>query len=600
MKDFFVKFMRGQHGFSLVQTLVGAAVIGGLSLVAAQLSKQSADNKMAVDTSYGILDLTGRIQTLVSNNRSCTESFRPFPVALNVTTNVTSLRDAAGANVFESGKNYVNGQVRILGMTLTRTDRNSILRVTMQRPPSKAAPSAQQITKDFFINAEWNGNNLESCASDITNFKDTVLSEALDKACPEPGDPDTTQQGLVREEDEDRCKALYQMREDNSALRCDPDQEIVGLIWDPDTRTYSPDCKPIMGGIPSCIGKDELLRRNSDGSFTCVKLSCNSNQVALGIDPSTGNMRCFGPCGAGTLMVATSNGWKCSPTACPSSPSVSQQYFVGYNGSGDPVCNPLVNSGDVCPQGGRLQIAPNGGVQLVCCTPICSGSANKCVGTTYASDNGCGSCQGTKEPDCSNANLYCTGTTNPSNNGCGTCPGTRQPDCSNNALYCSGEVYTSQNGCGTCIGSKPATDATWGPLTATSEYREKVGATCSKTCGGGIKAAQRKYTKVCNNNQSCGGSPCMGASEEWRDEGTIACNTQACAPEETCSQYIAQGVGNACCPKDVASGELGVENCTYIREASDMNVWSCPQQGGIESGSGGGPAPAQRCLMMAW
>ena len=602
MKDFITRHIKGQAGVSLVQTLVGAAIVGGLSLVAAKLSTQDAGNKMAADANYGVIDLTGRIQTLVSNAAACQRSFLPHQRVPNQSAAVGSLVNANGDTVFAVNGLYSDKKVKIVSMNFLRANTNSVLSVEMERIIPGKATAANIIRKEFFINAKWTSSNtLESCASDINNFMDTVLSEAFDRACKPQGDVTTTPQGLVQDKTDPlnryKCKALYQMKEDNSVLRCPAESSVVGLIWHAATRTYRPDCKVILGGVPTC-NNNELLRRDSAGKFQCVSLTCPSGQIAMGVDPSTGLMKCMS-CPTGTYLVSTSAGWQCKTSMCANYKNVSQQYFVGFNTSGDPVCHPLLGSGTACSGGGSLRVGANGGVEFDCCTPSCSGADQQCVGTAFASTNNCGSCQGTKPADCSNASNFCVNTLNPGANGCGTCPGTKGPDCSNNALHCTGQVYNSNNGCGTCTGSMPTKNATWSDWTATSTFQAKPGASCSATCGSGTIATQRKYVRSCSNDEACGGTSCVGAAEEFRDEGTTSCSGTTCACTPSCTakaENICRGYsitaddycGGKCptvygtSPYTPASGR-----CMYNPD-DDPASTDVGSGGGSSSGGGGG------------
>ena len=559
MKDFFAKFISGQRGFSLVQTLVGAGIIGGLSLVAAQLTKQGTDNKLVADANYGIIDLTGRIQTLVSNNSSCTQSFTPYSVAPNGTVNISALKNTTGNDVYAVNGKYSENKVRINGMTFTRTAKNSVLSVTMEKLIAGKTNAPSLIKKDFFINAEWTGNTLASCASDITNFIDTVAAEALSQACPDAAS--TSAEGLVK--DGDKCKANFQMRTDVNALRCPAEQTIVGLEWNSTTKIYKPVCKMIFAVnpndpadvMPTCA-VNEVLKRTG-GKFVCVSLNCPvPGQVPTGMDLATGKMNCFG-CSAGQYLVSTASGWTCANSMCVNSKNNSQEFFVGFSETGTAVCNKLIDATGQCSSGANLKVGADGKIALDCCTANCSNAANECSGVAFASSNSCGSCVGTKPADCSNASNFCVGTTNPAGNGCGTCPGTKPADCSNNGLVCNGLTYSSSNGCGTCTGSKAATNATWSPTwTATSTYQAKAGSTCSNTCGAGTQPAQRKYTRACNNDEDCGGSTCVGPSEEWRDEGTIACTGST-----TCSTCT-EGTTRL-----MATTQIGVSNTIYCGSA---------------------------------
>ncbi len=609
MKDFLTRILRSQAGVSLVQTILAGSIMAGLGLVVAKLGKDATTNKLNADSSYGILDLTGRIQTLVSNNISCTQSFNTLSLAPNSSASINTLKTTGNTDIFAVNSYYAENKIQITGMNFRRTPDASILTVSIKKnPEGKANATSVVINKEFFINAEWTGNNLTSCSSDITNFMDTVASQALSEAC------ESGSLGLVK--DGETCRVLAQLGPADFA--CPSGQSVTALNFDPATRIYTPVCKHLLGDVPNCPS-DRLLRRDATGIFTCVSISCPPNSIAQGLD-AAGNMRCT-TCPSGTYMVSTPSGWQCKPAACNNTKTVSQQYFVGFNGNGDPVCNQIIDSATSCPQGGTLKADASGRISLDCCSPNCATSGNFCEGTAFGATNGCGSCLGTRAPDCSNQNQFCAGTTNVSANGCGVCPGTINPDCSNNGAYCSGRSYSSPNGCGVCTGSKPtdcsdsalhcvgtsyaSTDscgsctgtkpvkaADWSAWSPSWETRAKAGATCSASCGNGTIQAQRKYVRTCTDNEECGGATCSGPTEEWRDEGTQSCNLGACCtPITVWSHYT--------CAKTIP-GKQWINNCFYktVCNENRSTILSGPTWNGVggpTSASGGDTGTQSNC-----
>lgn len=182
----------------------------------------------------------------------------------------------------------------------------------------------------------------------------------------------------------------------------------------------------------------------------------------------------FPNCPSGTVGVFTDVGMRCENLLCENTASGTPQYLVGFNPNGTKVCNPLVNENNFCSNGGTLRLSSTGSLEYQCCTPACNNSGN----------------------------------------------------------YCSNEVFVSQNNCGNCVGTKPSKNATWGPWTNTGRARNM--GSCSATCGGGTIATEIEQVRVCNNDNECGGSTCVGNSQQWILGASQACNTQPCEAPGKC------------------------------------------------------------------
>ena len=88
------------------------------------------------------------------------------------------------------------------------------------------------------------------------------------------------------------------------------------------------------------------------------------------------------------------------------------------------------------------------------CTPNCS--CNSCSGTRCGDDGCGGDCYGNIGPDCSGSGNVCVGTTYPSPNGCGTCPGTKWPAYTAVCSYIDTGNVCDQDNCNKTIKIKTA------------------------------------------------------------------------------------------------------------------------------------------------
>ncbi|MFA5962271.1 MAG: hypothetical protein WC848_06330 [Parcubacteria group bacterium] len=179
-------------------------------------------------------------------------------------------------------------------------------------------------------------------------------------------------------------------------------------------------------------------------------------------------------------------------------------------------------------------------------------------------------CAGTKQPDCSNSGSYCIGKSYPSPNGCGTCNGTKGPDfdqsaCSAYGLNCG--TYDAGCGysvnCGTCTYPNVCTDGRCscvpdcsgaGNVCAGVHYPDPTGCrACIGTKGPDFdQSACSKFGLTCGiYDAGC--------------ENTVNCGT--CTPPATCVNGHCEGNGgNGCipagCPAACATTCLG-EYCGF-------------------------------------
>lgn len=544
MRDYFSRLLRGQFGFSMVQAILGLSVVAGLGLVVAQISKQASQGHKATVSNYSVIELTAQIQSLLAQSNACFESLKsPSPLAINQTRPVGTIFKSSGVPALITGQSYANNEIRIVNMALQRRAENSLFTVIMRRNATQGnkASVSSDIRKEFLINTEWNASGvLTGCASDISNYIETVVELTIAKVCMSggvllgPDDPNAPTE----------CRALAQLGEDPTSLRCNPGQTYSGLVWDTTLNRYRMECKSLIQ-VDNCES-DELMRREPDGRITCIKVSCPPNAVSTGL--RSGVMGCVA-CGVGETLIMTGNGPECRTISCtPGS------YLKGIQSDGSALCLPLIASNDMCTGSSRL-IEESGSIRVECCTPNCSNASNYCEGTTNPSANGCGTCVGTRQPDCSNASNYCIGTTNTSANGCGSCPGTKLPDCSNAANYCVGTTFSSSNGCGVCTGAKPKVDGV-GSWTTTTETRN-VG-----TCQNGIQKTEKKEIKICTI-ATCGGTPCV-PEERW-----VAGPNKSCSSGNLCTTVYRCHLGKMSSGECLEGGVLGAETSPVTSPACE-------------------------------
>jgi type II secretory pathway pseudopilin PulG len=179
--------------------------------------------------------------------------------------------------------------------------------------------------------------------------------------------------------------------------QCLPGQYLAEMGADPDTSTIG------CFNIPQCPNGEHLIR-GTDGLLTCAPItsSCPSNSILVTRSDGSGLLDCLHTCGANEYLVKTSTTgpWQCkSPAmACNDSKTNGQEYMLGINADGTPMCRTLITQEKPCQYGAQLTIKPDGSIGTTCC-PSCSAAESDqiCLGQSFVSNNACGSvCMGTK------------------------------------------------------------------------------------------------------------------------------------------------------------------------------------------------------------
>lgn len=531
MKNVFKKLF-GQRGFSLPEILIGVGLMGGMSLLVTQVVKQTDQVKKSSETNTNSFAAFYEIQSLFKDKAACAVNLQGKTVS-GGPLGLTTVMNAKGILRYEVGKSYDGGSITLTGLSLTRNPTETLVNVTIQKTGNKKANGLNDtsMTKSIAINAEYDGaGRILSCQSDVANHVDTVMIDTLRTIC----------SGMNLEFDaaKKRCFAKPQM---GLALsRMCPNGESV-VSYQLPSGEYTMTCQDSLGMQGTC-NENQLLRKNSSGSFSCVDMTCPGTAVFQGLD-SNGLPKCL-TCSSGQMIVFDNGQATCKRPSCMnSSGGSSQLYMAGIDSNGDAICNKLVDDSASNCNGGKLIVKPDGSISYDCCVPDCSASATQCIGTNYPSPNNCGQCTGSQPVSC--------------------------PDASN---YCSGTSYAGT--CGSCSGTRLPTNGTWGPWVASAEFRDKAGASCD--CATSKMPQQRKYTRTCSV-PACGGATCTGDAEEWRDEGAGAsCTPTSCGLHYflTATAYNGnlggQAGADAKCNSDV-NRKPGI---TYVANLGDhCNEW---------------------------
>ncbi len=139
MKKFLWRGSRSQDGFSLVEVLVTAGILGGLSVIYMRLAETQIKTSKTVESRYETTAILNDIRTVLSSPGSCLESFSNNPVSPGVPfaynqgvlpdpVGLRLVRGAATTDRFMANSDenlaqaYGNGAIKILSYSLDDTD----------------------------------------------------------------------------------------------------------------------------------------------------------------------------------------------------------------------------------------------------------------------------------------------------------------------------------------------------------------------------------------------------------------------------------------------------------------------------------------------
>ncbi len=435
-----MKFLN-QRGFGLMEVVVTAGLLGALSLVVMQITKQSVRTSKTAETSLEINQFVYRLSTLMADKGICEKNFK----GKSISSSYSSIVSKTGEIIFEVNKKYGNGTIEITNIkTLAGSSSTEAFVEVDLKKVSTLNQGASEITKRFPLYISVTSGSIDSCYSNTDSIVQTAVEEAVKQAC--------LGNGLSYNPSLKTCETEQTFSP--SSVICGVDESIQRLNYNAATGKYSVVCGKALN-IPDCA-TTEFLRRNSNGSFSCISLSTSH------IDSTPQTITSGSTCNIEFLSTGKI-GFKCSS------------------------CAPTLTC---------TQIASN----------VCSGldagvnsCGSDCGAGIKALDSGC--------PSPSSVCLNNTTVLSACNEACvGTKP--NQSSCPAPETICADNVQNSS--CGEeCIGTKPKTFASW------NETEERK---CKYQPNGCLIGIEVKY--ACEGANACLGSTdspvCKPGNEQWK------------------------------------------------------------------------------------
>ncbi len=177
-------------GFTLVEIMVAAGLLGVLSVAFMNLTHNQVTTQKRMETKYEENALNSRIAQALLNNQSCVNTFGLGETLTN-DLSISSIKNKLNNDILNTTNVYGNNTIKIASMTLK--DFNSVtvgpsqkagegkLVVEMQRM-SKLIKGNKKIVKSYPVEFNLDENNkLVSCFSALGNAVDTAVIESCTK-----------------------------------------------------------------------------------------------------------------------------------------------------------------------------------------------------------------------------------------------------------------------------------------------------------------------------------------------------------------------------------------------------------------------------------
>lgn len=178
-----------KSGFSLVQVMIAVGLLGMIAVGVMQVSKQMQTTAVSGETSVEEIQLITHISTVLIDSDSCRETFRGLELGKPIDSIKRVKMTGEKLEVFKAGEKYGNRSLLLKEMTLTGTEGDETLELTLER--IKAGVSgAKEIKKRIPLKLVMKDGKVTDCFNDLSN----VTENSIKKSCESVGaeyDPTT-------------------------------------------------------------------------------------------------------------------------------------------------------------------------------------------------------------------------------------------------------------------------------------------------------------------------------------------------------------------------------------------------------------------------
>lgn len=314
------KILSNSKGFSIIQAIIAAGVVGAASVGVMHMSNNQIEELLYLETRQEEEAIVKQIERMMMQTSVCTQTFQGN--SMGATTNENAIVDQAGNPLFDvTTQSYGGGAIKIESIQLENDGTNPVVAsgegdawavITIRR--LKRKKGADTIIKRIKLSATANaGNNLVSCHSDVSDY----INEALEEMCIGIG-------GFINASGE--CEMSCASADPTHAVsaKCLSDKILPGQEYDQRWLQKS-------GGT-----KNGNLTFTNTGSLAESLQAATINSTLFCIGSKCRN---FGAsdCGVGQIVKGVNeNGTpRCVNIGC----SGANQYLRGLDASGNAICN---------------------------------------------------------------------------------------------------------------------------------------------------------------------------------------------------------------------------------------------------------------------
>ena len=516
-KSLVFSFLMQRRGFSLAEIMVAAGLLGALSLGVMQMTKTMTVNQKRAKTAFEVNTISSAIHQMMLNSTACSGTLG-VGAPVSVGRELDDIKNRTGAVAFDKTTEYANGTVKIISINLADVSLDgtpgtvrygdSNIQVVFEKNDS-ISNHTKRVIKRFPVRVEVDASdNLLKCYSAVENAVET----AKEQTCASINGVFDATTGSCNLSSFDPTAPTA----DNSAVSTSQQRDFMNYVIGNEL-----DPKYVFKAGDTMTGQ------------LTVNANIVSNANILALEVRAGDRVCVGsrcrtfertPCPTGQVVrsIEEDGTVLCANVTCPDPTT----FFVGINGSGDPICKAFPTN--TCGTNQYVSRVNNDG--SVVCSPLPPGTNKDCSPGAIQRIDPAG-------------NVTCTSTMPEDRHVHGTVCGR------------AGEFIRGYDNLGfpICADPTPPVNGGWSSWSSWSN--------CDVRCGGGIETR----TRTCDNPAPAnGGYNCTGPDTETR-----ACNTRSCV-----WKHYRMDTAGPCWNTSSISCNISANNCPsgYIETSSARGV----------------------------
>jgi len=357
MKKFkIIKKIFNQKGLSLVETLVGAGVLGIISVVGMQQSGMMSQMNRTLDLDQEILQLHSQISDFVNKKSVCEQN---FPAGMNVTAvgvSIDEIKDSLGNSKYIK-KKYLDNRIEIDQFKVKKSsDTDGVqLEYRIRKLEEKAMNRTIFKRINLLVETDDAVSQIEGCFNFENSIQETV-NERVSKALCKDG------QGFYNNVTKSCFIPGFNVVPTTGEC---PQGESL-RIFKLDGNVYRVECSKSF--TPQDCPNGWVKKFNANGSFECAQFSDYIDTSTVDYSPGKS---CRIQIGSGNKIELKCEN-ACTPS-CPNSNTICEDIL--YNGP------------DGCTSSCNVIGTKTTGE---CCSPSCPLPNEVCEGDTFTGADGCG------------------------------------------------------------------------------------------------------------------------------------------------------------------------------------------------------------------